>query len=106
MSRISLFSAQTTNGNSVAFNAIGQGTGSGNIQETFLTLFGKFDGASLQLQYKASDGNWYSTGDAAITSACAWFAKVNSSLPYRWNLSSAGASTSISADAYDASTAF
>lgn len=101
MSKISLFTNQTENGNSAAFNAIGNPSNQ-QIVETFLTIFGVFDGASLQLQYKASDGNYYSTGDDPIISACAYMARVNTSTSYRWSLTNAGASTDISADAFNA----
>lgn len=104
MSKITLFSAQTTDGNSQPFNAIGGGQPSDKYL-SFLTIFGTFDGASVELQYLASDGNYYSTGDDPFASPAAYFADLNINTSYRLALTGAGASTSISADVYNASAA-
>ena len=100
-----LFAAQTTNASSAAFNAIGTGTGSSRVQETFLTVYGTFGGASVQLEYKAADDQWYSTNDDPFISPGAYFALINTRLPYRLTISGAGESTTIGATVYDVSTA-
>lgn len=95
-----IFSAQTTNGNSTSFNAIGDLNASSKIY-SFLTIYGTFDDAIINLQYQAADGNWYSTGDDSITESCANFIEISVNVPYRLILSNAGASTSISSTVYN-----
>jgi hypothetical protein len=102
--KIILFTAQTENGSSAAFNAIGN-VSSAYAQPTFLTVYGVFGGASVQLEYLAADGSYYSTGDAAFTSSSADFARINPSLPYRLTISNAGGTTSIGATVYNATLA-
>lgn len=104
MSKIAIFSAQTSDGNSLAFNPIGSGS-PGDKQDTFFTIFGTFGTGSLELQYKASDGNYYSSGDGFISAPCCWFVETNSNTSYRFALTGSDGSTSISIDVFDASLA-
>lgn len=100
MANKTIFSNQVADGNSSEFKAIGGLNSSAKIFP-FLTVYGEFDGASVQLEYQAANGNWYSTGDDPFTSSCAYFTELNSSVSYRLSLSGAGASTSISSTIYD-----
>jgi len=103
MTNKTIFSAQTTNANSTTFYAIGNLNGSAK-DYAFLTVYGEFDGASIQLEYQAADGSWYSTGDDAITAPCAYFIEMTTAaVPYRLALTGAGASTEISSTVYNVS---
>lgn len=97
-----IFSAQTTNGTSEQFNAIGDLNGSAK-NYSFLTVYGVFDGAIVTLQYKAADGNWYATGDDAFTDSGAYFVEISLNVPYRLALTNAGGSTSVSSTVYNVS---
>jgi len=100
MSKTTIFSAQTTDGNSASFNAIGGLNGSCVIYP-FLTIYGDFGGASIDIEYQAEDGNWYSTGDTAITSHAAYFIEISINCAYRLALTNASGSTSISSTVYN-----
>lgn len=100
MTNKTIFSAQTANGNSTAFSAIGDLNGSAKIY-SFLTIYGTFGGATVILQYQAADGNWYTTGDVSITDSCAYFIEISVNVAYRLNLSGATGSTSISSTVYN-----
>jgi len=100
MTNKTIFSAQTVNGNSTTFNAIGDLNASAKIY-SFLTIYGVFDGATITLQYQAADGNWYTTGDVSITDSCAYFIEISVNVAYRLNLSGATGSTSISSTVYN-----
>lgn len=100
MTNKTIFSAQTANGNSTEFNAIGDLNGSAKTY-SFLTIYGTFGSATITLQYKAADNNWYSTGDVSITDSCAYFIEISVNVPYRLNLSGATGSTSISSTVYN-----
>jgi len=102
MANKTIFSAQTTNGNSTTFNAIGDLNNSTPIY-SFLTIYGTFDGAIIALQYQAADGNWYTTGDISITDSCAYFIEISVNVAYRLNLTGATGSTSISSTVYNVS---
>ena len=102
MTNKTIFSAQTSNGSSLEFNAIGNLNNSAKIL-SFLTIYGTFDGADITLEYKAADGSWYSTGDISVTDSCAYFIEISVNVPYRLTLANAGASTSISSTVYNVS---
>lgn len=100
MTNKTIFSAQTANGNSTTFNAIGDLNNSTPIY-SFLTIYGTFGGATVTLQYQAADGNWYTTGDVSITDSCAYFIEISVNVAYRLNLTGATGSTSISSTVYN-----
>lgn len=95
-----IFSAQTANGSSTSFKAIGDLNGSAK-NYSFLTVYGVFDGADVALEYQAADGGWYPTGDVSITESCAYFIEISVNVSYRLALANAGASTSISSTVYN-----
>jgi hypothetical protein len=95
-----IFSAQTANGNSTSFKAIGDLNGSAK-NYSFLTVYGTFGSATITLQYQAADGNWYTTGDVSITDSCAYFIEISVNVAYRLNLSGVTGSTSISSTVYN-----
>lgn len=108
MTNKTIFSAQTTNGSSSTFNAVGGLNGSAK-NYSFLTVYGEFDGADLTLEFLKEGGNptldadWYSTGDVSITESCAYFIEISVNVPYRLTLANADASTSISSTVYNVS---
>lgn len=112
MTNKTIFSAQTTNGSSTTFKAVGDLNGLANKDVigdlngvapiySFLTVYGTFNGAIITLQYQAADGNWYSTGDISITESCAYFIEISANVSYRLALTNAGGSTSISSTVYN-----
>lgn len=102
MANKTIFSAQTTNGNSTTFNAIGDLNSSAPVY-SFLTIYGTFGGATITLKYQAADGNWYTTGDVSITDSCAYFIEISVNVPYRLDLTGATGTTSISSTVYNVS---
>jgi hypothetical protein len=110
MSKVTLFISKTSNGSSPAFIASGDGI-PGLPLVTIINIWGVFDGASVQLQFlrdggnQASDSDWYSTGDAAITSSdSSAYSKLVANIAYRLAITNVGAITSIGATAYNATT--
>ena len=112
MTNKTIFSAQTTNGSSTTFKAVGDLNGSANKDVigdlngaikiySFLTIYGTFAGATLTLKYKAADGNWYPTGDVSITDSCSYFIEISPNVEYRLDLAGATGTTSISSTVYN-----
>ena len=99
-SNFQIFTNQTTNGNSSGFIPTGTGN-TGSVLNTIVSIYGTFNNASVQIEFQAVDSNWYSTDDAPFTSSGLYFAQINSNIPYRLALSSAGSSTNISSTVYN-----
>lgn len=87
---LQIFTAQTADGNSLAFN----GNGIANIK-----ISGTFDGASIDLQSVGTNANdaFSTTGDPAITEPSAWNIQYAPHIEYRLVVSGVGASTNINA---------
>ena len=101
MSKISIFTNQTTDGQSLSFVPTGNVNGPVVVQ-TLFTIYGVFGGASAQLQFKADDGNWYSTSDDPFVDTGVYNLRLSSNIPYRLDLSSASGSTNVSSVLYNA----
>lgn len=100
MARKVIFTNQTTNGSSIEFAPCGAGA-AGQNNPSIVNIFGVFGGCSLQLEFYENSA-WYSTGDAPITSSKSLAIIQCSNNPYRYTLSGATGTTSISAVVYDA----
>lgn len=96
-----LFTGETADGDSEIFVATGNGTGSSQVLEGMIEVYGEFDGASVQLHWKARDGIFYPTEDDPWTSPDLKYARLNSNTPYKLVISGAGASTNLGATAYN-----
>lgn len=103
MSIITLFSAEDSNTSSAEFSA--SDVNPNQNQYPFLGLSGEFDGALIYLEWKDPDGNWGNTdsNNDYWTQGGLQPLELNSFSQYRLTISNVGASTSISAWAFGAS---
>ncbi len=94
---ISLFSNQTSNGNSAEFTAAG--VNPNTMVDPMLGISGDFDGAVIKLEWKDPNNDWQDTDSEEDT----WtFGKLqplylNPYVIYRLNISNVGSSTDVSA---------
>lgn len=96
MSRIQLFNAQTSNGDSEFFSP--SAINPFQKQDPILGISGVWDGAEIDIYWRDAEGNWDKTGDTTITEDFRSPIAIDSSATaYKLVLSNAGASTSLSA---------
>lgn len=100
-SKITIFQNETSDSSSLEFVPTGLLNSSLAVL-TQITIFGEFGGASVTLEYKADDNNWYPTGDAAFTSSCTDLIELCPALSYRLTISGATGTTDISSVLYNA----
>jgi len=89
-----LFTNQTIDGDSSVFDADNGG-------KAKIRVFGNFDGATVQVQMAFRDADYVSLEDGDFTTAGAKDVLLQTGMSIRLNLSSAGASTDITADFID-----
>jgi len=61
-----ILSAATITGTSTAFRVNGYQNAQARDENSYLQIYGTLGTATFDLQYKAADGNYYSTGDTII----------------------------------------
>ena len=93
---LQILSAPTVTANSTAFRiSMANFPGRKPTDEPFLAIYGTIGTATFDLQYKAADGSWYSTGDV-INGLGLFDLPISSELELRLAYT-AGGSSSISA---------